>query len=1362
MRSLRLVGVLLLLAAAQSAEPSFGRNNWTNIPGVMEGTVTTQPVDSTLPRPPLGFVVYLPKGYNPANQAVVWPLVVFCTGIGEIGNGTNTVANGNQLYANMTKHGPLHQITAAQWDFPGIVIAAQQPGFWTNTAALKPMMEYAKTNYRVDSTRIYLTGLCDGAIGVFNFAVQYPGYLAGILPIEVATTPKTGSGAIIRDLPMWAVHCFSDPSIARTSSIAWVDQTTQADVGGSDVMATYPGYAGKRYHAAADADPLTGLPLNPFGPITTVLGATFTSGSSFVGFGTTTFGSAAFNSWGGTEAAPYARLHLGAKPGVVLASNDLVANVISLGKPNGVFLTRPYTGPTMVSDVYLQIPVGYNTTAYLDATTATWSWQRGQVWDQNRPGKRIFTMCWYQNHVQGWRDTYANGGCWDWLFSQQTRVAPIIRVAPQGLLVSVGLPANFSVEADGTAPLTYQWERNGTVIAGATAATYSTPNTTLSDDGASFTVKVVNPLGQTLSAAAILRVSVQPVTVIDLADRQVVQRVIGTTAAPITISGTYNGTPDHIQARVVTVASGAASVNWTTIVAAPVGGVYSASVSVPQGGWYRLEVRLRDATGLVTASANGSAKWGVGINILCIGQSNMLGFGDNAFTVADDRVGLFYARSTWRRMADPWISGGKASCGPALGNALVAALNLPIGLVPSASGTTYMVGSAGNALSQRNSANPADPATVYGQALSAAIAAGGVEFVVVSQGANEAVAGTSTANYVNAFNQMRSNFAEDLPNGGAVVFALSQLGRRIDGGSYDPGYNAIREAHRQLDNGTSVLLAGATLDFPISDATSHYGGVSQATHGRRFARTLLHSLGLRASYGGPRIVQARFIDSLQGTIRVSLAQRGGSGFTPATGIPGFVVSDAAGPTVVLGVRVDGTSLDLTGSRGFTGAVTITYLAGTNPAGPLGLLVDDQGEAEPLLPLTVPMAVSPAPSQPASEPGLILNGWGNLAGVVEGSLRVRAVNTTLPKPPYGYLEYLPLGYDGGTVLWPLVINLPSISEAGDGTDSDANGHQLYNQLVKSGPLRQVVVRQWDFPAIIIAPQVTTNWAKPLNVKNVIEYAKANYRVDVNRIYMSGSLEGANGTLRFAVAYPGDLAAVLTVEASVASSAAQATTIRNLPVWASHSFADPAYSRSSSIGWIDALAVAAYAGTSDLMATYPGYGGDRNHFAVDSDPLTRRPLNPNGDITTIAAAALLPGSRTIAFPSGTTFGSNVHGMWGGSDAWPFARVLIGGETVAYTSARGFPTSLTLTTAYTGPASTTGITIRTPVGYNVTAYRTASGIWGWNRDQAWDQAQPDQQILTLFWYQSAAEAWTRTWDNAAPWNWLFSHVRAPAGSS
>jgi hypothetical protein len=63
------------------------------------------------------------------------------------------------------------------------------------------------------------------------------------------------------------------------------------------------------------------------------------------------------------------------------------------------------------------------------------------------------------------------------------------------------------VAATGTAPLAYQWRRNGTDIAGATASSYTTPATTLADNGAQFTVVVSNAAGAVTSSAATLTVT---------------------------------------------------------------------------------------------------------------------------------------------------------------------------------------------------------------------------------------------------------------------------------------------------------------------------------------------------------------------------------------------------------------------------------------------------------------------------------------------------------------------------------------------------------------------------------------------------------------------------------------------------------------------------------------------------------------------------------------------------------------------------------------------------------------------------------------------------------------------------------------
>src|SRR5947207_10272939 len=86
-------------------------------------------------------------------------------------------------------------------------------------------------------------------------------------------------------------------------------------------------------------------------------------------------------------------------------------------------------------------------------------------------------------------------------------VAPTITTQPANQTVTAGQTATFTVVAGGTAPLSYQWQRNSVNIAGATAANYTTPATTSSDSGSTFRVVVTNTAGTVTSAAATLTVS---------------------------------------------------------------------------------------------------------------------------------------------------------------------------------------------------------------------------------------------------------------------------------------------------------------------------------------------------------------------------------------------------------------------------------------------------------------------------------------------------------------------------------------------------------------------------------------------------------------------------------------------------------------------------------------------------------------------------------------------------------------------------------------------------------------------------------------------------------------------------------------
>jgi phosphohistidine swiveling domain-containing protein len=83
--------------------------------------------------------------------------------------------------------------------------------------------------------------------------------------------------------------------------------------------------------------------------------------------------------------------------------------------------------------------------------------------------------------------------------------APVILTQPRDVTVDEEASASFSVTAQGTG-LSYQWQKNGADIAGATGAIFAIASAMLADDGAVYRVIVTNPAGTVTSEGAILHV----------------------------------------------------------------------------------------------------------------------------------------------------------------------------------------------------------------------------------------------------------------------------------------------------------------------------------------------------------------------------------------------------------------------------------------------------------------------------------------------------------------------------------------------------------------------------------------------------------------------------------------------------------------------------------------------------------------------------------------------------------------------------------------------------------------------------------------------------------------------------------------
>jgi hypothetical protein len=98
-------------------------------------------------------------------------------------------------------------------------------------------------------------------------------------------------------------------------------------------------------------------------------------------------------------------------------------------------------------------------------------------------------------------------GCGGYSSSGNGPVAPYINTQPANQTVTAGQTATFNVTASGTAPLSYQWQKNGADITGATSASYTTLATTTADSGEQFRVVISNSAGNATSNTATLTVN---------------------------------------------------------------------------------------------------------------------------------------------------------------------------------------------------------------------------------------------------------------------------------------------------------------------------------------------------------------------------------------------------------------------------------------------------------------------------------------------------------------------------------------------------------------------------------------------------------------------------------------------------------------------------------------------------------------------------------------------------------------------------------------------------------------------------------------------------------------------------------------
>ncbi|MCO6498012.1 MAG: T9SS type A sorting domain-containing protein [Chitinophagaceae bacterium] len=165
-----------------------------------------------------GFYEYLPSGYNSGNQK--YPLLLFLHDVGELGDGSAA-----QLSSVLTR-GTAKQIndgtfpssfTVGSKTFRYLVLIPQFSA-WPTSKDIDDIINYAIDNYRIDTVRIYMTGISMGAGAMWEYAGESfnnARRISAMVPVSGANPPlvSKSQNMAAANLPVWATHNSMDGTV---------------------------------------------------------------------------------------------------------------------------------------------------------------------------------------------------------------------------------------------------------------------------------------------------------------------------------------------------------------------------------------------------------------------------------------------------------------------------------------------------------------------------------------------------------------------------------------------------------------------------------------------------------------------------------------------------------------------------------------------------------------------------------------------------------------------------------------------------------------------------------------------------------------------------------------------------------------------------------------------------------------------------------------------------------------------------------------------------------------------------------------------------------------------------------------------
>jgi predicted esterase len=193
-----------------------------------------------------GYLRLLPAGYT-TDLSKKYPLIIYLPGLGAIGDGSQNelcqvLADVPTSLPNRIETGAFPAtVTSGGQPYSFIVLIPQyteyqSPFFYSDK--IDAFIDFALANYRIDPSRIYLTGMSSGA----NLVVDYIGSstshaqrVAAVtmssLCFQLSFNPAGPANIANAGLPTWFVHCSQDNPCVVSIPDDWVNGINSQPVG---------------------------------------------------------------------------------------------------------------------------------------------------------------------------------------------------------------------------------------------------------------------------------------------------------------------------------------------------------------------------------------------------------------------------------------------------------------------------------------------------------------------------------------------------------------------------------------------------------------------------------------------------------------------------------------------------------------------------------------------------------------------------------------------------------------------------------------------------------------------------------------------------------------------------------------------------------------------------------------------------------------------------------------------------------------------------------------------------------------------------------------------------------------------------